>query len=96
MESLPLWFLLLSLLLPRISLVIAYFHHDLKPFALYGWVPPTLAVLFPRVLVIILVYLDRGFGGWLVAHAVVLCMVYAGSGKQQHARSRRRAAATQP
>ena len=94
MESLPLWFLLLSLLLPRISLVIAYFQHDLVPFALHGWVPPTLAVFFPRILVIILVYLDRGFGGWLVAHAVALAIIYAGSGKQQHARSCRRAAAS--
>lgn len=98
MESLPLWFLLLSLLLPRISLVIAYFHHDLNPYPLHGWIPPALAVFFPRILVIVLVYLDRGFSGWLIAHTVVLAMVYAGCGKQQHARQHRRgrAASSQP
>jgi hypothetical protein len=86
MESLPLWFLLLSLVLPRVCLVIAYFHHDLTSYPLHGWIPPALAVVFPRVLLIVLVYLDRGFSGWLVAHAVFLFIVYVGCGKQQKTR----------
>ena len=56
MKDLPMWFLLLSLILPRISLVIAYFHHDLTQGVLHGWIPPTLAVLIPRVLIIIMIY----------------------------------------
>jgi hypothetical protein len=82
MESLPLWFLILSLLLPRISLVIAYFAKDLVAFALYGWIPPVLGVVIPRVLVMILIYQDRGFSWWLLLHAVMMACVYGGSGSK--------------
>lgn len=82
MESLPLWFLVLSLFLPRVSLVIAYFAKDLVAFALHGWIPPVLGVIIPRVLVMILIYQDRGFSWWLLLHAVVMACVYGGSGSQ--------------
>jgi hypothetical protein len=85
MRSLPLWFLLLSLILPRISLVIAYFQHELDAFSLSGWIPPTLAVLIPRALVLILIFQDRGFGGWLMIHAIAMVCTYlsAGSSKKR-------------
>jgi hypothetical protein len=83
MKDLPVWFLLLSLILPRISLIIAYFHHDLALSLLHGWIPPTLAVLIPRVLIIIMIFQDRGFGGWLLLHSLVLTCVYLSAGKQQ-------------
>lgn len=82
MESLPLWFLILSLFLPRVSLVIAYFEKDLVPFGLHGWIPPALGVVIPRALVMILIYQDRGFSLWLLVHAVVMVCVYAGSGSK--------------
>jgi len=80
MHSLPLWFLLLSLILPRISLVIAYFQHGLTAFSLSGWIPPTLAILIPRALVLILVFQDRGFGAWLLIHAIALAFTYLSAG----------------
>jgi hypothetical protein len=82
MESLPLWFLILSLFLPRVSLVIAYFEKDLATFHLHGWIPPALGVVIPRALVMILIYQDRGFNWWLVLHAVVMACVYGGSGSK--------------
>lgn len=82
MESLPLWFLILSLFLPRVSLVIAYFEKELAPFGMHGWIPPALGVLVPRALVIILIYQDRGFSWWLLLHAVVMACVYGGSGSK--------------
>ena len=85
MHSLPLWFLLLSLLLPRIALIIAYFRHDLAAFSLPGWIPPALGVVIPRALVLILIFLDRGFGGWLLVHAIAMACTYlsAGSSKKR-------------
>jgi hypothetical protein len=81
MESLSLWFLILSLFLPRVSLVIAYFTHSLDPFGLHGWVPPTIAVLVPRVLVMIMIFQDRGFSPWLIVHGIVMVLVYLAAGK---------------
>lgn len=83
---LPLWFLIVALVLPRISLVIAYFSHTLQPYHLTGWIPPTLAVLVPRALVLILIFQDRGFSVWLLIHALVMSAVYMGAAR----RSRRR------
>jgi hypothetical protein len=80
MKNLPQWFLILSLFLPRIALVIAWFQHDLARFALPGWIPLALAVVLPRVLVLILVFEDRGFGGWLLAHAIAICLTYLCAG----------------
>lgn len=82
MESLPLWFLIVSLFLPRISLVIAYFEKDLVAFGLHGWIPSVLGIVIPRALVIILIYQDRGFSWWLLLHAVVMACVYGGSGSK--------------
>lgn len=82
MESLPLWFLILSLFLPRVSLVIAYFEKELVTFGLHGWIPPALGVVIPRALVMILIYQDRGFSWWLLLHAVVMACVYGGSGSK--------------
>jgi hypothetical protein len=89
MKSLPVWFLLLSLLLPRISLLIAYFHHDLAQSVWNGWIPPALAVLIPRVLIILLIYQDRGFCGWLLTHSIVLTCVYLSAGGNQRKRGTR-------
>lgn len=80
MKSLPQWFLILSLFLPRIALVIAYFQHNLAFFVLPGWIPLALAVVLPRVLVLILVFEDRGFGGWLLAHAIAIGFTYLCAG----------------
>ena len=80
MESLPLWFLILALFLPRVSLIIGYFTDLLLPFNLHGWVPPTLAVLVPRVLVLIMIFQDRGFSPWLVVHGIVMVGVCSAAG----------------
>ena len=82
MESLPLWFLVLSLFLPRISLVIAYFEKELVVYHLHGRIPPALGIVIPRALVLILIYQDRGFSWWLLLHAVVMACVYGGSGSK--------------
>ena len=80
MDHLPLWFLLLSLLLPRISLLIAYFTDTLGVFSLSTWVSPTLGVLIPRALVLILIFQDRGMSPWLLVHAFAMACVYGGGG----------------
>lgn len=81
-EQLPLWFLIFSLLLPRISLLAAYFLGGLAIYNLSGWVPITLGVLIPRALVLILVFQDRGMSLWLLAHALAMACVYSGGGSK--------------
>jgi hypothetical protein len=64
--TLPLWFLILSLFIPRISFIIAYFTGDLPSLVLSGWIAPIMGVLIPRALVLILIFQDRGMSAWLL------------------------------
>ena len=80
MNHLPLWFLILALFLPRVSLVIAYFANDLSAFNLIAWVPGIMAVIIPRGLMLILIFQDRGMSAWLLVHAIAVAVVYAGAG----------------
>ena len=81
MEQLPLWFLLLSLALPRVSLLFGYFGSEIPLITgLHGWVPPTIGLLVPRALVLILIFQDRGMSPWLIIHAIVMGFVYAAAG----------------
>lgn len=80
--ALPLWFLLLSLLLPRISFIAAYFTGDLPSLVLTGWVSPTLGIFVPRALMLILIFQDRGMSGWLLPHAIAMALTYMAASKQ--------------
>jgi hypothetical protein len=80
---LPLWFLIFSLYLPRIALVVAWFDSDLVPFHLgHTLVPPILALLVPRLLILFLIYQDQRFSTWFLIHAVALLLVWGGGGHQ--------------
>ena len=83
MDQLPLWFLLLSLPLPRVSLLIGYFGADISIItSLHGWVAPALGVLIPRALILILIFMDRGMSPWLLVHALTMAFVYLVFGSQ--------------
>jgi hypothetical protein len=87
-HTLPLWFLVFSLFLPRIALVVYWFETAITPFHLHGWLPLVVAVLLPRVLVLYLIYMDQGISLWFLIHLITAIVVWAGSGSYQ---SRRRA-----
>ncbi len=77
-HRLPFWFLVFALFLPRVSLLVAWLQGVLLPFHLIGWVPPVVAILLPRALVLYLIYLDQGTSLWFVIHLVVALLVWIG------------------
>jgi len=82
MEQLPLWFLIGALFLPRFFLVVGYFVGiPTVSQQLTSWVAIFLAVAAPRVLVLILIFMDRGMSVWLVIHACAMVWVYLASGR---------------
>ena len=87
-HRLPLWFLVFSLLLPRLAMAVAWFQGILIPFHLQGLLPPLAWLLLPRVLVLYLIYVDQGLTLWFLIHLVVAVLVFGGSGRY-HTRSRR-------
>lgn len=79
-HGLPLWFLVFSLFLPRISLVVAWLQGVLAPFHLQGIVPLVIAALLPRVLILWMIYLDQGLSLWFLIHLLAAVLVWGGSG----------------
>ena len=86
-HTLPLWFLVFALFLPRISLLLLWLDGGLQPFHVNGILPLVVAVVLPRVLVLYLIYLDQGISLWFIIHAVVALLAWSGGG---HYYSRRR------
>lgn len=90
----PLWFLLLSLFLPRISIILAWLQQSMPQF-----IPPSVtpipvivALLLPRFLILFWIYFDQGVGAWFILHLVVTLMVWGGSGGYHSRRRLRRTA----
>ena len=87
---LPLWFLVVALFLPRISLLLMYFQHTLGRFEIVvGIIPLLVWALLPRALVLYIIYRDQGISFWFLLHLVVAVIVWGGSSSYQARRRRR-------
>ena len=76
-HGIPLWFLVLSLFLPRVSLFIGWLHmwwfFVPQPWAGVLW------VVLPRVLVLIFIHAHLGFTLWFWIHLAAALLVWGGS-----------------
>jgi hypothetical protein len=88
-HTLPFWFLVLALFLPRLSVAILWLENALVPFHLGGILPPIAWLILPRALVLYLIYLDQGISLWFIIHLIAACMMWGGS-THYHTRRRRR------
>ena len=88
-HTLPLWFLVFSLFLPRIALGVYWLETGMAPFHLTGWIPLVAAIIVPRALVLYMIYLDQGFSFWFLIHLITAVVVWTGSGRY-HSRRRER------
>jgi hypothetical protein len=84
---LPLWFLVFSLLLPRVALLVFWVQQGFGPFHLRGWLAIAAGVFLPRALVLYLIYIDQGISVWFVIHAVTALVVWAASGNASSRKS---------
>ncbi len=86
---LPFWFLVLSLFLPRISLLVLWWQGQPGPMHTVGLVPLIFAVGLPRLLILYLIYNDLGVSGWFLVHLIGLFITWGGIGGGQVSRRRR-------
>ena len=82
-HTLPLWFLVFSLFLPRLALLVYWFDARSLPFHANGWIPLLAAVFLPRVLVLYLIYTDQGVGFWFAVHFIAALVLFASGGRYQ-------------
>ena len=90
-HTIPLWFLVLSLFLPRVCIVLAWLQHALPA----TFIPPTVnliqiivALLVPRLLILFWIYQDQGIGLWFLLHVIALAIAWS-SGGTTYVRRRR-------
>lgn len=76
--GLPFWFLVLSLFLPRISLLVMYLQDHPGGTFVVGLVPLIAAVLVPRILILFMIYTAQGLSVWFLIHAVGLLIAWGG------------------
>lgn len=96
-HTLPLWFLVLSLFLPRICLIVAWVQNNValvhapalsggSSFTLLSMRIPILGfilmLLIPRILILILIYQDQGISLWFLLHVVALLVAWGGGGSR--------------
>lgn len=90
-HAIPLWFLAISLFLPRVCIVVAWLGHTMpaqipNP---VGLIPAIVALLIPRILILFWIYNDQGIGIWFLLHAIALLIAWGG-GSTRVVRRRRR------
>ena len=84
-HTLPLWFLVFALFLPRIAMGVYWLDTGTLPFHLVGWVPLVLVIVLPRALVVYMIYRDQGISLWFLLHLAAAVGVWSSSGRY-HAR----------
>ena len=91
-HALPLWFLVLSLFLPRLCIAIAWFQHAIPAYvpATVSLVQIIVALLVPRLLILLWIYQDQGIGLWFLLHAIALVFAWGSGGNRVTRRRRRR------
>lgn len=89
-HAIPLWFLVLSLFLPRICIVLAWFQHSMPQFipSTVGLIPAIVALLIPRLLILYWIYTDLGIGLWFLIHVIGLLAAWGGGGQRVYTRRR--------
>ena len=89
-HAIPLWFLVLSLFLPRLCIAIAWLQHAMTQFipSTVGIIPIIIWLLIPRLLILFWIYTDQGIGLWFLLHVIALLIAWS-SGGTTYVRRRR-------
>ena len=90
-HTIPLWFLVLSLFLPRICIVVAWLQHSLPATfipASVTLIEIIVAVLIPRILILFWIYQDQGITIWFLLHVIALIIAWGGGSRRVITRRR--------
>ncbi|MFC6644907.1 hypothetical protein ACFQBQ_04735 [Granulicella cerasi] len=81
-HNIPLWFLVLSLFLPRLCIALAFLQHTMGQYipSAVGLIPILVWLLVPRILILFWIYQDQGIGLWFLIHAIALLLAWGGGG----------------
>ncbi len=91
-HTIPFWFLVLSLFLPRLCMFVAWIQHSMVHYIppTVGIIPVIIALLVPRLLILFWIYSDQGLSLWFLIHLIALLMAWGGGGSRVYSRRRGR------
>jgi len=75
-NEIPAWFLVLSLFLPRLSLIAAFCTAGAFPHLFSLWFSIPMALIIPRILILIAIATLMGLCPWFWIHLVVAMIVW--------------------
>lgn len=78
--EIAIWFLVLGLIFPRITLLIAWFSHGIPANNIPFLGDFFMAVFIPRVLILIYIATNMGLCAWFWIHLVFLAIVWVFNG----------------
>ncbi len=78
--SLPVWFLVLAIFLPRVALFVEWFDQVRFPVPWPG--DALLWIFLPRVLVLLMIYTRLGVGTWFWIHLLAAILTYSGGSRE--------------
>ena len=89
-HAIPIWFLVLSLFLPRLCMVVAWFQHSMTHYipSTVGIFPVIVAMLIPRILILFWIYQDQGITIWFLLHLIALLFAWGGGSHTVYRRRR--------
>lgn len=89
-HNIPLWFLVLSLFLPRICMLVAWLQHSMTQYIppTLGLIPVIVALLVPRILILLWIYQDQGITIWFLLHVIALLIAWGSGGTRVWGRRR--------
>ena len=89
-NAIPLWFLVLSLFLPRLCILVAWLQHSMGHFipSSVGIIQVVVALLVPRILILFWIYQDQGITIWFLLHVIALLLAWGGGGRRVVSRRR--------
>jgi len=89
-HAIPLWFLLLSLFLPRLCMIVAWLQHSMVHYIppAVGIIPAIVAMLIPRILILFWIYEDQGLTIGFLLHLIALLCAWGGGGHRVYRRRR--------
>lgn len=89
-HTIPLWFLVLSMFLPRICILLAWFQHNMPQYipSTVGLIPILVWALVPRIVILFWIYSDQGITIWFLLHAVALLLAWGDGGRRVVTRRR--------
>jgi len=70
------WFLVMSLFLPRITLLIAWLSHGIPPNTVPFVAEVFMTIFIPRVLILIYIGTVMGLCPWFYIHLITACLVW--------------------